>query len=477
NKWDLQISQPKDLDRTEGRTLSFTEQIYSFRIPTRGEALDVVGLDDRSLFVVTTSPVVLHAIDQEHHKILSIDLYEYFPLQKDSVEGQYYMVYSVQSEHRIRIPNTLQKIDVQGLLKTIPEEVTYISRDGVAQQNVSSARFLRNRNDSNAVSIILNLPDALINEVGVMREKVGGGSGNTSNNNQLDVKILSYMRDSGDDMSNFHKNLKSVSLFLTRSGQLATIIPLEDGRSEGYLEIFNPTQNTLWRVTIPLAISASNSGTGRFDRDVVMLLELPNGDLLTMDISGVARVWQVDAGQLIKAANTWKKLVGNIDQHTLSIIYEDSEGRIISQTTDDIDSQRKTIADGSGSGEGIGGGDGKGEGAGGGEGAGEGGGDSMNLDGRQPTFIDVSNLQIRSEAKPPLELTDAQREFHQMMVKKKLEQVNMTQKDSETYQSYMINVQREIRQLRVILESIEAKNKERVWLKNQSSGDVDDTKL
>jgi hypothetical protein len=41
----------------------------------------------------------------------------------------------------------------------------------------------------------------------------------------------------------------------------------------------------------------------------------------------------------------------------------------------------------------------------------------------------------------------------------------------------MKNVQREIRELRVILEATEAKQKERVWLKNQTSGDVDDTRL
>lgn len=45
------------------------------------------------------------------------------------------------------------------------------------------------------------------------------------------------------------------------------------------------------------------------------------------------------------------------------------------------------------------------------------------------------------------------------------------------FQTYMENVRREIRELRVILESAEAKNKERVWLKNQSSGDLDDTKM
>lgn len=62
-------------------------------------------------------------------------------------------------------------------------------------------------------------------------------------------------------------------------------------------------------------------------------------------------------------------------------------------------------------------------------------------------------------------------------MQKHQEQVNMTQADLELFRSYLATVQREIRELRVILESIEAKNKERVWLKNQSSGDVDDTKL
>ena len=62
--------------------MTFTEQIYNFRIPTRGEALDIAALPDGSLFVVTTNPVTLHAIDQSHQKVRSIDLYEFFPLQK-----------------------------------------------------------------------------------------------------------------------------------------------------------------------------------------------------------------------------------------------------------------------------------------------------------------------------------------------------------------------------------------------------------
>lgn len=67
--------------------MTFTEQIYSFKIPTRGEALDIASLPDGSLFVVTTNPVTLHAIDQNHQKVRSIDMYEFFPLQKGNLQN------------------------------------------------------------------------------------------------------------------------------------------------------------------------------------------------------------------------------------------------------------------------------------------------------------------------------------------------------------------------------------------------------
>ncbi len=53
---------------------------------------------------------------------------------------------------------------------------------------------------------------------------------------------------------------------------------------------------------------------------------LIEGYIFNMKLNlGVVRIWQVDAGQLIKAAKTWRKLVGSIDQRVLSIIYEDPE--------------------------------------------------------------------------------------------------------------------------------------------------------
>lgn len=47
-----------------------------------------------------------------------------------------------------------------------------------------------------------------------------------------------------------------------------------------------------------------------------------------MDNSGVVRVWQVQASELHKAAQTWKQMVG-VDQKVLSIIYETDKVTII----------------------------------------------------------------------------------------------------------------------------------------------------
>ena len=73
------------MERKEGRSTTFSEQLYNFTIPTRGEALDIASLDDGTLFVVTTNPVTLHRVDARHQRVDSLDLYEYFPLQRGNI--------------------------------------------------------------------------------------------------------------------------------------------------------------------------------------------------------------------------------------------------------------------------------------------------------------------------------------------------------------------------------------------------------
>ncbi len=63
------------------------------------------------------------------------------------------------------------------------------------------------------------------------------------------------------------------------------------------------------------------------------------------------------------------------------------------------------------------------------------------------------------------------------MIKKRLGDIQMSEKDFNTFSNYRQNVRREIQELVAILESSEAKQKERVWISNKTSGDLDERKL
>lgn len=49
--------------------------------------------------------------------------------------------------------------------------------------------------------------------------------------------------------------------------------------------------------------------------------------------------------------------------------------------------------------------------------------------------------------------------------------------DSEVYEKYMAEIGTEVSSLRVVLEGVEAKAKERLWLTHQTTGDFDDRKI
>lgn len=58
-----------------------------------------------------------------------------------------------------------------------------------------------------------------------------------------------------------------------------------------------------------------------------------------------------------------------------------------------------------------------------------------------------------------------------------LKKIGMTEFDAKKYEKYTEAVKTEIRELRSILDSLESKEHERVWHKNQQVGDLDDQKL
>ncbi|WAR13926.1 VWA8-like protein [Mya arenaria] len=58
-----------------------------------------------------------------------------------------------------------------------------------------------------------------------------------------------------------------------------------------------------------------------------------------------------------------------------------------------------------------------------------------------------------------------------------LREIQMSEYDAETYETFSKHVRRQVQALRVVIDSLQAKSKERQWLKNQPHGDLDDAKL
>ncbi|KAI1297032.1 von Willebrand factor A domain-containing protein 8 [Mortierella claussenii] len=605
--WNVTPGVPRDLERSEGRSVVFSEQLYHFKIPTRGEALDIISTDKGNLYAISTNPVTLHFIDAAHRTVRSADMYEYFPLQKapprlrlalvqtrvngrflcmhnpsdnsllsldtdkdsivsvmlnglapvaslmdksmahlgyiaffqesrsnivvvdfntgtqhtvelpvqvagfhmldtklwlvkDCQDGDNHLVYA--SDKDMPVPDRIQRVSVTGMGAKAKHRLTYVSQP-VTEIGVDSSdniRMMHTTNDSVVMAMTKNMEHILTHDP------------------EAAMEVFSFMRPISDEnVRNMYSNLQSSSLYMSKTQQMVKIIPSPSGKNEGHLELFSPSERRIWRVLIPLSIPVTSTlradapMTGfkgvQQDRIVASMAELADGSLLTMDNSGFVRVWQVDAADLFQSASTWKKLVGTLDSRTLAILYKDEHGRYVNADGELVGPDGRVIAMGEGgeagdlpldmegaggdSSNGGGGGGGGSGGGGGGDGDGDGSGDGNGngsgsgsgersgapKDGRKPNFDDVSKLDIRTTAPPPKLVSDAQIEMHNMTMRKHLAAMDMTAADAKIYMAYMENVQREIRELRVILESIEAKNKERVWLKNQSSGDLDDTKL
>lgn len=71
----------------------------------------------------------------------------------------------------------------------------------------------------------------------------------------------------------------------------------------------------------------------------------------------------------------------------------------------------------------------------------------------------------------------AAREMAQKAFKEKLREIKMSQYDATLYDQFFMSVSRQVQALRVVLSSLQAKDRDRQWLRHQTSGELDDTKL
>ncbi|KAI8064375.1 AAA domain-containing protein [Gongronella butleri] len=588
--WDL-VNERKmaDLDRKEGRSTTFTELLYTFTVPTRGEALDIASDDDGTLYAVTTSPVTLHRVLPNHMQVESIDMYEYFPLQRSPprlriamvrLQGRtkYVALHNPANNELLCCDFAAQKVvsvvlrglepvksimcanlSNEGLLVFYQEDQAQIalvdfattkqwtirlpvriehllvvdkhlwiargSRDGLAyavhlDQHASAPEFIVeplqvHGQQGYAVDRVTNVLNGPVgNPDGTRLLQHAQPSRFASVAHGLSFDELLTKGQSATIATYFDKTREAdvlptrthgTALYLQRTHQVATVYPSTNGRAETTLDILNPATHQVWRIRLPVAVlgGTENAVSGvtslahfQVDRHAVAMCELASGQLVTMDNVGTVRIFQVSANDLYRAANTWKQMVG-VDQKALSVIYEtdqpssgndmdqDGSSRGASDKCDGGDGHGSGGKQGTGTGgesDGGQGAEGEGEGQGGGSGGGGGGfngnGQRDNENGREEaTLEDINSLRLKTADDMPEQINEARKELHDNAMQKMLNKLEMNRGDYDMFQRYMENVRREVRELRVILESVEAKNKERVWLKNQSSGDLDDTKI
>lgn len=77
----------------------------------------------------------------------------------------------------------------------------------------------------------------------------------------------------------------------------------------------------------------------------------------------------------------------------------------------------------------------------------------------------------------PEHIKRAAREMAQKAFQQRLKEIQMSEYDAATYERFSSAVQRQVHALRVILDNLQAKGKERQWLRHQATGELDDTKI
>jgi hypothetical protein len=90
---------------------------------------------------------------------------------------------------------------------------------------------------------------------------------------------------------------------------------------------------------------------------------------------------------------------------------------------------------------------------------------------------DVHQLSDQEKDDVPDDIKRAARKMGQEAYKKKLHEIEMSEYDHDLYQTFAGAVTDEVRELKVVLDGLEAKEDERVWLRHQTEGDLDDSKL
>eukprot|EP01114_Cavostelium_apophysatum_P013070 TRINITY_DN3086_c0_g1_i2.p1 TRINITY_DN3086_c0_g1~~TRINITY_DN3086_c0_g1_i2.p1 ORF type:complete len:1142 (-),score=300.99 TRINITY_DN3086_c0_g1_i2:601-3708(-) len=206
---------------------------------------------------------------------------------------------------------------------------------------------------------------------------------------------------------------------------------------------------------------------------IIGAAELPNGDVAVLREGNQLEVLEIDPARLAHSKNNWQKIIGgNNENERLSIKISGTKNPTPAKKSGGpVGKPSEGIVDPTGKPH-VGGNTFQG---------GSGGRSTAGLGGKGGPFRKASGHkveQISEEEKREIheQILAEAREMSKKALQQKLKEIEMNEPDSAMYERYMSQIGREISSLRVILEGVEAKAKERLWTGNQLSGDFDDRK-
>ncbi|XP_034614310.1 von Willebrand factor A domain-containing protein 8 [Trachemys scripta elegans] len=238
-------------------------------------------------------------------------------------------------------------------------------------------------------------------------------------------------------------------------------------QTAGYLEVTDLNSKKLKYIPIPRSVSLSpyTSWLSKISDTDVLLAPLGKVGLVTVDMGGSVRLWETGLDNLQRSLQDWRNMIGQEDGRPVQITIERDSGLEVSSPK-----HGKTDPDNMPH---VGGNTWAG---------GTGGRDTAGLGGKGgPYRLDAGHkvYQISQAEKDavPEEVKRAAREMGEKAFKQRLKEIQMSEYDASTYERFSGAVRRQVQSLRIILDNLQAKGKERQWLRHQAIGELDDAKI
>uniref|UniRef100_A0A3Q2TY78 von Willebrand factor A domain-containing protein 8 n=1 Tax=Fundulus heteroclitus TaxID=8078 RepID=A0A3Q2TY78_FUNHE len=234
-----------------------------------------------------------------------------------------------------------------------------------------------------------------------------------------------------------------------------------------YLEVTDLTSKKLKYIPVPrsMTVSPYTSWLSKVSDCDVLVAALGSGSVVTVDMGGYVRQWETGLDTLQRSLMEWRNMIGTEDGRPIQItIQRDSGMNVSAPKHGKMDPSNAPHVGGN-------------QWAGG-----TGGRDTAGLGGKGgPYRLDAGHKvhQVSQAEKDavPEEVRRAAREMAEKAFKERLKEIGMSEYDASTYERFSSAVRRQVQSLRIILDSLQAKGKERQWLKNQAMGELDDSKI